>query len=112
MSQVVHEKSMEIRKIPLSIDTVCRTFAKISDDQFQQLITILEKNPKFTIQLHEMTDVSNIAQLQLYVLYVHKESSEEELFFVVFWSATPEVKICSIMSIKFRNYRFAMGKLH
>jgi len=50
-----------------------------------------------------MTNVSNMAQLLLYVLYVREESIEEELLFVVFWSATPEVKICLLTSMKFCN---------
>ena len=46
MSEIVHGKKYgdEIRKIPLSNDTVARRIAEISDDQLQQLITCLKKS--------------------------------------------------------------------
>ena len=104
---------MEIHKIPWSIDTVCRTSAKNGDDQYQQLNILLRKIPKFAIQLHEMANASTMAQLLQYMLYVCSQIKYWRLLFVVFWSATPEVKmICSLTSIKFCNCRFAMRKLH
>ena len=67
MSELVHGKKYgdEIRKIPLSNDTVARRIAEISEDQLQQLITRLKKSQKFAIQLDETTDVSRNAQLLL-----------------------------------------------
>ena len=60
MSEIVHGKKYgdEIRKIPLSNDTVARRIAEDSDDQLQQLITRLKKSQKFAIQLDKTTDVS------------------------------------------------------
>ena len=83
MSEIVHGKKYgdEIRKIPLSNDTVARRIAEISDDQLQQLITRLKKSQKFAIQLDETTDVTKNAQLLVYVRYVHEENVEEELLF-------------------------------
>ena len=82
MSEIVHGKkySDEIRKIPLSNDTVARRIAEISDGQLQQLIICLKKSQKFAIQLDETTDVSKNVQLLLYLRYVHEENVEELLF--------------------------------
>ena len=67
MSQIVHGKKYgdDIRKIPLSNDTVAKRIAEIIDDQIEQLIIRLKKSPKFAIQLDETTDVSKNAQLLL-----------------------------------------------
>ena len=83
MSELIHGNKYgdDIRKIPLSNDTVARRITEISDDQLQQLITRLKKIQKFAIQLDEMTDVSKNAQLLLYVPYAHEENVEEELLF-------------------------------
>ena len=71
----------EIRKIPLSNDTVARRIAENSDNQLQQLITRLKKSQKFAIQLDETTDVSKMHSCYFYVRYVHEENVEEELLF-------------------------------
>ena len=83
MPEIVHGKKYgdEIRKIPLSNDTVARRIAENSDDQLQQLITRLKKNQKFAIQLDETTDVSKMHSCYFYVRYVHEENVEEELLF-------------------------------
>ena len=84
LSEIVHGKKYgdEIRKIPLSNDTVARRIAESSDDQFQQLITRLKKSQKCAIQLDETTNVSKNAELLLYVRNVHEENVKEELLFV------------------------------
>ena len=84
MSELVHGKKYgdEIRKMPLSNDTVARRIAEINDDQLQQLINRLKTSQKFAIQFDETTDVSKNAQLLLYVQYLHEENVEEELLFV------------------------------
>ena len=63
MSEIMHRKKYgdDICKIPLSNNTVAKRIAKISDDQFEQLIICLKKSPKFAIQLDKMTDVSKNA---------------------------------------------------
>ena len=83
MSELVHGKKYgdEIRKMPLSNDTVARRIAEINDDQLQQLINRLKTSQKFAIQFDETTDVSKNAQLLLYVQYLHEENVEEELLF-------------------------------
>ena len=53
MSEIVHGKNYvdEIRKMPLSNNTVARRIAESTDDQLQQLITRLKKSQEFAIQL-------------------------------------------------------------
>ncbi|CAI9729287.1 Hypothetical predicted protein [Octopus vulgaris] len=64
MVEILHGNNYgdEIRKIPLSNDTVAYRNTEIGNEQFEQLITILKENPKFAIQLDETTDISKTAQ--------------------------------------------------
>ncbi|XP_057664923.1 protein FAM200A-like [Diorhabda carinulata] len=65
---------------------LCRTtlsnrISDINKDQLVQLITRIKESPKFSIQLDEITDITKLAQLLVYVRYVYKECVEEELLF-------------------------------
>ncbi|XP_023242879.1 SCAN domain-containing protein 3-like [Centruroides sculpturatus] len=83
MVEILHgsKYSNDIRKIPLSNDTVANRISEISNDQLVQLITRIKESPKFSIQLDETTDITKLAQLLVYVRYVYKENIEEELLF-------------------------------
>ena len=83
MVEILHGRkySGDIRKIPLSNDTVSNRISDIIKDQLIQLITRIKESPKFLIQLDETTDITKLAQLLVYVRYVYKESVEEKLLF-------------------------------
>ena len=48
--------ALEVKKIPLSNDTVARRVSEISENQLQQLIDRVKNSPRFAIQLDESTD--------------------------------------------------------
>lgn len=83
ITETIHGKKYadELRKIPLSNDTVARRISDISCDQFQQLIQRIKESPKFAIQLDESTDITNLAQLLVYVRYSHAFNIHEDLLF-------------------------------
>ena len=83
MSEIVHGKRYgdEIRKIPLSNDTVARRIAEIIDDQFEQLIIRLKKSPKFAIQLDETTDVSKMYRCY-FKCGIYMKKTNKNCFFV------------------------------
>ncbi|XP_035229056.1 protein FAM200A-like [Stegodyphus dumicola] len=83
MVEILHGRKYgdDIRKIPLSNDTVSNRISDINMDQLIQLITRIKESPKFSIQLDKTTDITKLAQLLVYVRYVYKESVEEELLF-------------------------------
>ncbi|GLV33345.1 hypothetical protein CBL_08615 [Carabus blaptoides fortunei] len=53
----------DIRKIPLSNDTVSNRISDIKKDELVQLITRIKESSKFLIQLDETTDITKLAQL-------------------------------------------------
>ena len=83
MVEILHGSKYgdDIRKIPLSNDTVSKRISDINKDQLVQLITRIKESLKFSIQLDETTDITKLAQLLVYVRHVYKESVEEELLF-------------------------------
>ena len=83
MVEILHGKKYgdDIRKIPLSNDTVSNRISDINKDQLVQLIKRIKESPKFSIQLDETTDITKLAQLLVYVRYVYKDGIEEELLF-------------------------------
>ena len=68
--------------IPLSNDTISGRIDDMSGDILAQIVADLISSPvKFSLQLDESTDVSNISQLVVFVRYVKgKEIMEEFLF--------------------------------
>jgi len=83
--------------------------AESSDDQFQQLIIQLKKNPKLAMQLEETTDVSIMAQL-LYMRYIYAESiQKEECFLSLFAKSHQRCRFVS--QWRFYNCRFTMEKI-
>lgn len=56
----------ELKKIPISNDTVTKRIAAISNDLFQQLLDRIKGN-LFSIQCDETTDITNNSQLITYV---------------------------------------------
>ena len=83
MSAIVHGKTAanEMRKIPLSNNTVCRRIFEISEDQREQLILRIKESRKFAIQLDESMDITKMALLFAYVGYVYNNDIHEDLLF-------------------------------
>ena len=73
----VEQKKLE--KIALSNDTVCCHISDMSQDILNQVTDeILASKAKISIQLDELTDVSNCAYLLVYRQYVHAGKLKEE----------------------------------
>ena len=70
-----------MRKIPLSNNTVLRRISAISDDQREQLILRIKEGIKFSIQLDESTNITNMANLLVYVRYIYINEINEDLLF-------------------------------
>ena len=82
MSEIVHGKkeANEMRKTPLSNNTVERRISEISEDQLEQLIVRIKESRKFAIQHDESTDITNTAYLLSYVRYIYNNIHEDLLF--------------------------------
>lgn len=79
---IMHGESYanELKTIPLSRDTVSRRIENMSDNIKSQLLNRLRGN-YFAMQLDESTDITNLAQLLVYVRYSYKDKIEEDFLF-------------------------------
>ena len=69
----------KLNSISLSNNTVQRKIEEMSMDILQQVISdICRSESGFAIQLDESTDVTNCAELLIFVRYVRKEGVKEE----------------------------------
>lgn len=71
----------KINLVPLSNDTIAKRISEINQDLFTQLLDRIKKSSKFAIQLDETTDITNFAQLLLYVRYCFENRVIEDLLF-------------------------------
>ena len=63
----------EIKKIPLSNNTVCRRISDMSADIENTVITSVKKRKIFATQVDESTDIGGKAQLLAFIRYVNNE---------------------------------------
>jgi hypothetical protein len=73
MANIMLGKAAEVKlsQIPLSNDTISDRIEDMSKDILAQVVADLITSPaKFSLQLDETTDVSNISQLAVFVRYV------------------------------------------
>lgn len=68
----------DLKYIPISSDTVSRHVTTLLEDIKSQFLDKLRQSPSFTMQLDESTDVLNLAQLLVYVLYCYDGYISEE----------------------------------
>ena len=74
-----HESVKKLNSISLSNNTVQRRIEEMSVDILQQVISdICRSESGFAIQLDESTDLTNCAQLLIFVRYVGKEGVKEK----------------------------------
>lgn len=72
----------KLSQIPLSNDTISNRINKISDDILAQILSDLISSPaKFSLQLDESTDISNLSQLAVFVRYVKEDVIKEHFLF-------------------------------
>ena len=71
----------KIQTIPLSDNTINRRIQEMSGDIKEQVVAAIKGSGKFSLQLDEFTDVSDDAQLLVYVRYQGKSDIEENFLF-------------------------------
>ena len=70
----------EIKKIPLSNNTICRRICDMSADIENTVITSVNKSKIFAMQVDESTDIGGKAQLLAFIRYVNNEKITEQFF--------------------------------
>ncbi|XP_025201853.1 protein FAM200A-like [Melanaphis sacchari] len=70
-----------LRSIPVSNDTIKRRIDCMGDYMKLQLLIKIKSSDTFAIQLDESTDLTNNAQLMLFVRYQYNLKINEDLFF-------------------------------
>ena len=76
------EAEVKLSQIPLSNDTISDRIEDMSKDILAQVVADLISSPaKFSLQLDETTDVSNLSQLAVFVRYVKDDVIKEEFLF-------------------------------
>uniref|UniRef100_UPI00358EDACB protein FAM200C-like n=1 Tax=Myxine glutinosa TaxID=7769 RepID=UPI00358EDACB len=84
MANIMLGKAAEnkLSLVPLSNDTIRCRIDDMSDDILAQVVAVLVASPtKFSLQLDETTDVSNLSQLILFVRYVKGDEIKEDFLF-------------------------------
>ncbi|XP_053545292.1 zinc finger BED domain-containing protein 5-like [Bombina bombina] len=73
------EFEIEVNKIPLADNTIGRRIQDMSDDIKQQIMDIFQDdNMMFALQLDESTDVSGLAQLLVFIRFIHTDRIIEQ----------------------------------
>ncbi|XP_042858681.1 zinc finger BED domain-containing protein 5-like [Penaeus japonicus] len=82
MSRIMHGDKMarELETVPLSNDTITRRINDIANDIKCQLIDRV-KGSKYALQLDESTDISNSAQLLVFIRYSFAGKLQEDMLF-------------------------------
>ena len=83
MAEIMIDKKAadELKKVPLSNNTVSRRIDDMSDDITEQVVNKIKQAGQFALQLDEMTDVSGDAQLLAFVRYKDVSDINEHILF-------------------------------
>lgn len=83
MTRAMHSEKIAsaLNAIPLSNDTISRRIDDMASDIKCQLIERIKKSGTFSLQLDESTDISNAAQLLVFVRYSFEGKLHEDMLF-------------------------------
>ncbi|KAF2347932.1 hypothetical protein FHG87_021314 [Trinorchestia longiramus] len=92
------EAEVKLSEIPLSNDTIRDRIEDMSKDILAQVVAGLISSPaKFTLQIYETTDVSNLSQFAVFVRYVKDDVIEEDFLF--FKPLTTTTKVTDVKKL-------------
>ena len=86
MAIIMLGKAAQVKffQIPLSNDTTSSIINDMSNEILAQVVADLISSPaKFSLQLDETTDVSNISQLVVFVCYMKDDVIKEDFLFIL-----------------------------
>ena len=96
------EAVSKLNSVSVSNNTIQLRITEMSTDIKEQVITEVQGSKDgFTIQLVESTDVSNYAQLLVYMRYTTKDAIRSELLLINEMRTTTKGKACSSLLITF-----------
>ena len=84
VSNVFGESEVQkLKQVSLSNDTVSRRISELSENILSHVVSKIQKSMFgfFAIQLDETTDVANLAELCVFVRYIHEGHLEDEFLF-------------------------------
>ena len=84
MANIMLGKAAEnkLSQIPLSNNTISNRIDKMSDDILAQIVSDLILSPvKFSLQLDEITDVTSLSQIAVFLRYVKEDVIKEDFLF-------------------------------
>ena len=89
------EYEKEIKKIPLSNNTICRRICDMSANIHVEdtVINAVKESKIFAMQVDESTDISGKAQLLAFIRYIIDEKITEQFFAVKSLKKEQQVKI-------------------
>ena len=73
--------SQTMKQISLSNDTIKSRIHEMSENIKSKVLSKIDSSPVFALQLDEITDISNLSQLLVYVRYVADERINEKFLF-------------------------------
>ena len=94
-----NDAKQKIAQIPLLNDTIHDRIRDMSLDILRQVVGQIKASPeKISLQLYETTDVSNCAQLIVFVRYVYQNGIKDEFHFCDQLKQTTKAVVFSIMN--------------
>ncbi|XP_068246786.1 SCAN domain-containing protein 3-like [Palaemon carinicauda] len=74
------EAEKEVRKIPVSDSTISRRIHDMSADIEETVCTSVKESEMFALQVDESTDIGGMAQLLIFVRYIHDVKIVNQIF--------------------------------
>ena len=106
MANILLGKAAEnkLSQIPLSNDTISSKIDDMSNDILAQVVADLISSPaKFSLQLDEITEVSSLSQLAVFVRYVKNDMIKKDFLFCRPFATTKAAYMKKLVDDFFRD---------